>query len=118
MSQKDDRPNQDTHGEKYPTSAKDCICGMTVCRCPVDYIVYYIKEEEWSGKDAQWKIERTSDNQEMERGSLKDMMALIMGSDPKYQNGRRAHLAEDMLRIIQTISMDFPDIGPRKYPKK
>lgn len=78
----------------YRTRARECTCRMAVCRCPVDYIVYYAPESE-----GEWIVERTSDKAEVARGSLQDMMALVDGDNPKFPNGRRAHLAEDLPRI-------------------
>lgn len=70
------------------------MCKMAVCRCPVDYIVFYAKQN-----SNEWIIERTSDKQEMARGTLDEMIALIEEPDSKFPNGRRAHWSEDMLRI-------------------
>lgn len=79
--------------ETYRTHADPCTCGMAVCRCPVDFIVFYAQ-----GNSSQWIVERTSDQQEMARGSLAEMMALVDGPEPKFPKGRRAHWAEDMQR--------------------
>ncbi len=75
------------------THVKNCSCKMVVCRCPVDYMVFYNEEKK------EWIIERTSDKREMEHGSLEDMILLIEGDVPKYINARRAHWAEDLRHL-------------------
>jgi hypothetical protein len=85
-------------GEKYRFHAVNCTCKMAVCRCPVDFIVFYAQEN-----TSEWIVERTSDKHEMARGSLEEMMALVDGPDPKFPNGRRAHWAEDMGRARAKI---------------
>ena len=90
--------------EKYSTRAPDCVCEWLICRCPVDYVVYYAQ------KASEWVVERTTDKQEMARGTLEAMMALVEGSNPKYPNGRRAHLSEDMGRHrFYIFELDYKD---------
>ena len=83
----------------YYDHVKGCTCKMAVRRCPVDYIVFYSASDAEPNKP--WIIERVSDKVTVERGLLEDMMTLVQtedGSEPKYPNGRRAHLGEDILR--------------------
>lgn len=91
--------------EKYCTRPQGCTCRMAVCRCPVAYIVYYKQGSGALGQTGTWTIERTNDQQVLEEGTLEAMMALIGGPNPKYPNGRRAHLAEEMLRYRSVLFM-------------
>lgn len=94
--------------EKYRIRAANCVCEWVVCRCPVDFIVYYAQ------KASEWVVERTADKQEMARGSLEEMMAQVDGPNPKYPNGRRAHISEDMERRrpeIFDLDYKFPEEG-------
>ena len=86
-------------GEEYRIRAEGCSCGWAVCRCPVDFIVYFAG----LANGGEWIVERVSDKQEMARGGLADMMALVEGETLKFPNGRRAHSSEDMLRLKPSI---------------
>jgi hypothetical protein len=69
-------------------------------------VVFYAQ----NGK-AEWVVERTSDGEEMARGSLEAMIGLIEGEHPQFLNARRAHEAEDIMRWRPKIfEMDW------KYP--
>jgi hypothetical protein len=74
------------------TCVEGCNCGMAVCRCPVQFIVFYSQD------DGEWIVERTEDKVSVARGSLEDMMALVTGPNAEFP-GRRAHWAEDSLRF-------------------
>ena len=76
--------------------AINCKCRWGVCRCPVDYIVFYAQ-----GNSGQWVVERTSAKAEMARGSLEEMM-LLVGPEGAFP-GRRAHWAEDMGRFRPSV---------------
>jgi hypothetical protein len=74
------------------TRAPNCTCKWAICKCPVEFIVYYAQNN-----FEEWIIERTSDGAEIRRGSLERMMDLI-NHNPEFASSRRAHHAEDMLR--------------------